>query len=509
MNNSINHVDDSNGIDLISFDLKNDGREVAFTSCFDEEKQYEINSFGSSISNFNYEESKSYTNLKAYKLVDKLRISVGEILSYKVIIDNLSGIPVYNIILQDNLPSGTTYIINSLKLNGYIQGGAYPQLGFLIPKINGDSRVIITFEVSINIAEPMPKTIGNFSTVIINEKESINTNNVSTEIEVLSCNEDYEDNIQWNGNHTIEQEFSGYERKKKRFREYETNENRGLDLSNYCEEVLREAEEEKYLSLNIFKIANKEYVEFNDIITYKINVINNEKVNLFSIKLFEDIHYSLEFVKGTLIFNGQKINIDILDSLLNIGDLQPLQECNIEYKMRVKSTSKDGWIRSGIYAKCLYSLNQEDLIEGESKVFTSKTKVKAMNFKVVSLNKLVDLEECSRGSVSVEDIDMEVIVDEQYVFEGICFRGHDGNILSGCQLKFFGHIDALVQYAVMNLDAEIRLKTWSIPFTSQIILSPDYEEGDSVEIFHNIEYSVVDILNPSEINLGASILFYT
>ncbi|MGL4760947.1 MAG: DUF11 domain-containing protein [Sarcina sp.] len=511
MNNSFNHVDDSNGIDLISFDLKSDGREVAFTSCFDdEEKRYEINSFISSTSNFSCEESNSYTYLRAYKSVDKLRANVGENLIYRTIIDNLNRMPVYNIILQDNLPAGTTYVINSLKLNGHLQSGAYPQLGFLIPKINADSRVIITFEVSINIAEPIPKTIGNFSTIIINENESINTNNVCTEIEEgYYQDEAHEDNDRCGGNYNIKKKVRESEIIKQEFSEYEINENRGLDLSNYCTDILSQVQDEKYLSLNIIKVADKEYVEFNDIITYKINVTNNEKVNLFSIKLFNYIDYPLEFIKGTLIFNGQKINVDALDSILNIGDLQSLEECSIEYKMRVKSTTMDGWIRSDIYAKCLYSLNQTDLIEGTSRVFTSKTKVKAMNFKVVNLNKIVSLEECSKDKVTVEDADMEVIIDEQYVFEGMCFRGHDGNILSGYQLKIFGHIDALVQYAIMNSDGEIRLKTWSIPFTSQIILSPDYEERDNIEIFHNVEYSVVDTLNCSDINLGISILFYT
>ena len=216
----------------------------------------------------------------------------------------------------------------------------------------------------------------------------------------------------------------------------------------------------------------------------------------------------MEFVKGTLFFNGQKANVICLEDLLNIGDLQVFEECTIEYQMKVISTTKEGYLRDCIYAKCCYSPNQEDLVEGVSKATTTEVKVRAMCFNTFSFNRVVDLEECRTGRLSIEDIDVDVIIDDQYVFEGLRLKDNEGNIISGYELKLFGHMDVLVQYAVMNSCVEIRLKTWSIPFTSHIMLPPDYEEGDSIEVSYNMEYSAADILSYKELNLGASVLFY-
>lgn len=497
MNNSVNHKDDSTRIDLISFDLRSEGREVAFTSCFDnEEKQYEINSFVSNNSDFDNEQSNCYICLRGCKSVDKLVASIGEVLTYKIIIDNLGSIPAYNIILQDNIPAGTTYIINSLRMNGYIQSGAYPQLGFCIPRINPESRVIITFEVSINFAKPVPTIIGDFSTIIINDKEAINTNIVNTEITACYCDEE----------NFCEEGICGD--KEPEFKCSFEVERRGLDLTKCCVESELEELEKSYLNIKITKVANKDCVGFNDIITYRIRVKNKERLNLFNIQLVDSRDSALEFIKDTLYFNGQKVKTCYLDEFLNIGDLQVSEECIIEYQMRVISTTKDGYLRNSIYAKCCYSPNQEDLIEGVSRTIESKTKVRAMNFNTFSFNRTVELEECRKGKITIEDIDAEVIIDNQYVFEGICLKDNEGNISSGNQLKIFGYIDVLIQYAIMNSCVEIRLKTWRLAFTSYIMLPPDYEEGDNIDISYNIEYSAADILSLRELNLASSILFY-
>ena len=487
MYNSVNHIDDSSRIDLISFDLRSEGREVAFTGCFDnEEKQYEINSFISNKSNFTYEENNCYRYLRAHKSVNKLVAKVEEILTYKIIIDNLNSMPVYNVILQDNLPAGTTYKINSLRLNGYIQSGAYPQLGVLIPQIKGDSGVIVTFEVSVNLARPVPKVVENFSTIIINERESINTNTVTTEITSLHYDEELKGDL----------------------RKDDVVEKEGINLLKYCKKSLLEEKEENYLNLKITKIADKECVEFNDIITYRINVRNDETLSLFNIQLFDYRDDALEFIKGSLTFNNQIVDISILDEIMNIGDIQPSEECIIEYKMRVKSTTRDGWLRSDVYAKYSYYTKQEELIKGISKISKTKIKVRAMAFKVYNFNKVVELEEGSVTGIIIEETYIEVVIDDKYILEGESLKDNEGDILSGYQLKIFGHIDVLVQYSVLYSEVEVRVKTWSIPFSSQLILSPNYEEGDNIELHYNIEYSVADVLSLKDINLGANILFY-
>ncbi|MGL4453707.1 MAG: DUF11 domain-containing protein [Sarcina sp.] len=511
MNNSVNHSNDLTRIDLVSFDLRSEGREVAFTSYFDnEEKQNKINSFTFDNNNYNcnysYEQSNCNINLKVHKSVDKLFASVDDILTYKIMIDNLEGRPAYNVILQDNLPAGTTYIINSLRLNGYQQSGAYPQLGFLIQRINPNSRVIITFEVSINSGRPLPKEVGNFSTIIVSEGYAINTNAVSTKIETLNC---YEEN---NKNKCSEKEEyyqkEVYEKKYCDDISLNIQEQTGLNLFDYCTEQIECRKKEHYLNLSIIKVADRKIVEFNNVITYKIDIKNNEEINLFNIQLVDFRDEVLEFVRGSLIFNGRKINVATLDKFMNIGDLASGEECRIEYKMKVRSTTKDGYIRNSIYAKCSYSINQKDLIEGRTKKCNLKTKVRAMSFKTYNFNRLVEIQEYDTDEISIEDIDIDVTLGDKYVLMGKKLKDNEGKILSGYQLKFFGTIDVLVQYSILNSEIEVRVKAWSIPFSSYLVLPPDYEQSDNIDIQYRIEDSAIDILNCKVLNLGTNILFY-
>ncbi|MGL5150406.1 MAG: hypothetical protein ACRC7N_07530, partial [Clostridium sp.] len=86
------------------------------------------------------------------KTVDKMFSYPGDILTYSIIIPNNGNIPIFNCTLFDTLPDGTTFIENSMTVNGITLPYSNPtsSTGATIPQINNGTTTTITFMVKVN-----------------------------------------------------------------------------------------------------------------------------------------------------------------------------------------------------------------------------------------------------------------------------------------------------------------------------------------------------------------------
>ena len=60
--------------------------------------------------------------------MDKAFATVNDVLTYTVTIQNTGNVLATNVIFQDPIPIGTTFIANSVTVDGVSQPGANPQL---------------------------------------------------------------------------------------------------------------------------------------------------------------------------------------------------------------------------------------------------------------------------------------------------------------------------------------------------------------------------------------------
>ena len=120
--------------------------------------------------------------IDAIKSVDLDYADVGDVITYTVIISNSGNIPAINTLFQDNIPVGTTFVTDSLTLDGITQIGADPAIGFTIPTIAIADNVIITFEVTVDSLLPIPTQVNNFATIDYPTKTPFDTNTVITEL---------------------------------------------------------------------------------------------------------------------------------------------------------------------------------------------------------------------------------------------------------------------------------------------------------------------------------------
>lgn len=88
-------------------------------------------------------------NVDITKSVDKTFAIKGDILTYTSVVTNNSNIPIEDIYFTDVIPAGTTFVPNSIFVNGVnILGN--PEVGFNVPNLPPSTSTTITFQVQVN-----------------------------------------------------------------------------------------------------------------------------------------------------------------------------------------------------------------------------------------------------------------------------------------------------------------------------------------------------------------------
>lgn len=100
------------------------------------------------------------------KTVDKSNANVGDTLTYSIALTNQGNTTATNIIFKDTIPQGTTFIPNSVTVNGVgVPGTVAPPTGVNIGTLGAGRTETITFQVVVNTI-PTPNPIpnaGNFA----------------------------------------------------------------------------------------------------------------------------------------------------------------------------------------------------------------------------------------------------------------------------------------------------------------------------------------------------------
>ncbi|MGL6105708.1 hypothetical protein [Romboutsia sp.] len=135
----------------------------------------------------------NHANLLNTKSVDKTFAKIGDLVNYTIGIANTGNTTAYNIVFTDTIPTDTTFVPNSLKINGITQTGKNPSppTGVSVGPIPARSTSMVTFSVVVNTI-PSPNPILNSSTTTfsytvdpvlgITVNSNTNSNIVSTTI---------------------------------------------------------------------------------------------------------------------------------------------------------------------------------------------------------------------------------------------------------------------------------------------------------------------------------------
>lgn len=89
-------------------------------------------------------------DLSITKSVDKAVVTQGEILTYTSVVTNTGSIPLENTMFTDAIPAGTTFVANSVFIDGVNFLGYNPQTGFTLGTLIPNQSVEVKFQVSVD-----------------------------------------------------------------------------------------------------------------------------------------------------------------------------------------------------------------------------------------------------------------------------------------------------------------------------------------------------------------------
>ncbi|MFB6649895.1 DUF7619 domain-containing protein, partial [Bacillus toyonensis] len=79
---------------------------------------------------------------------------IGDIITYTISLQNNGTVPSTNIVLTDPIPNGTTFIPNSVTIDGVSQPNSNPENGISIGTLNPNQAKTITFQVQVTSVPP-------------------------------------------------------------------------------------------------------------------------------------------------------------------------------------------------------------------------------------------------------------------------------------------------------------------------------------------------------------------
>lgn len=108
-------------------------------------------------SNVNYTENTDAVSLTVIsdrvdvvKTVDKSYACKGEQLHYTINVINTGNIAKTDLVFKDPIPVGTTFVENSIRVNGIAYSSYNPETGFVLRKLSPGEKTTIEFDVKVN-----------------------------------------------------------------------------------------------------------------------------------------------------------------------------------------------------------------------------------------------------------------------------------------------------------------------------------------------------------------------
>ncbi|OFD47158.1 DUF11 domain-containing protein [Bacillus mycoides] len=236
------------------------------------------------------------------KAVDKNFADIGDTLTYTVSFVGTGNTTANNVIFTDIIPTGTTFVLNSLTIDGTTQVGANPANGVNIGSIPTGTTKNVSFQVVVNTI-PASNVVSNGSSAsyqyTVNPSQSPVTKNISSNLVSTQIN---------NAN------------------------------------------------LTLTKSTNKQFATIGETISYTILITNSGNTAANNVQLTDPLPNGTILTLGTVTLNGVLQNVDSLVAL-PIGTIPGGATFTLSFQVTVINITAQNPIINNAFASYIYTVN--------------------------------------------------------------------------------------------------------------------------------------------------------
>ncbi|MGL5675365.1 MAG: SPOCS domain-containing protein [Cellulosilyticaceae bacterium] len=255
----------------------------------------------------------------------------------------------------------------------------------------------------------------------------------------------------------------------------------------------------------VTKTADKTVASFGSIITYTVVVQNTGDLDAYSVSFKDMLPSCLAFIADSFTLNGVSV-IDVnLAQGVDLGTIPAGGSVTLTYQGKL--TSGTGCeICNGAYVE--YEYVQPNGVTGTKTSNVSTICVESrVSFKQLMLDKYCEVP-CVKPSI--EDLNDEVSVDieivNSYPIQTSIGTSTSGQTLTGYKLIVHGNICISIEYTAALESQPVHSYHCTLPFGTFIILPPDYQLGQQVEVNAIIENVEADMVSPRGVFTNITLL---
>ncbi|MED2580002.1 DUF11 domain-containing protein, partial [Bacillus thuringiensis] len=267
------------------------------------------------------------------KAVDKNFADIGDTLTYTVSFTGTGNTNANNVIFTDVIPTGTTFVLNSLTIDGTTQVGANPATGVNIGSITSGTTKNVAFQVVVNTI-PTSNVVSNGSSAsyqyTVNPSQSPVTKNISSNLVSTQIN---------NANVTLT------------------------------------------------KSTNKQFATIGETISYTILITNSGNAAANNVQLTDPLPNGTILTPGTVTLNGVLQNVDSLVAL-PIGTIPGGATFTLSFQVTVINITAQNPIINNAFASYIYTVNPS--LPPTSKTANSNSVTSTIRLANLHVNKSVD-----------------------------------------------------------------------------------------------------------------------
>ncbi|MGL4850379.1 MAG: DUF7507 domain-containing protein [Clostridium sp.] len=243
------------------------------------------------------------------KSANKTYVDLGDTITYTIVIGNTGNTVATNVFFMDTIPEETTFVVNTVKQDGTLKPGVYPETGFVLANINPGTITTISFDVTV------------------------------TSIPAV--------------NPILNKAFLGYSYK---------NDPAGASIragyeTNVVQDFVNRAVISGSTDGSLVKTLDKAFAKVGDTITYTVDVKNTGNVSANNLFIYDTIPGYTSFVSGSVIVNGIVSGTDNPQTGISLGSLSAGSTAQIKFKVTVTSIPPTSEIKNEAVAKYSYTVD--------------------------------------------------------------------------------------------------------------------------------------------------------